>query len=94
MSPPTSEVVRLFPTFVWQSRLEPACYEPLNRDLLAQIETLMGASAGARKGAAWQSGYALHRKPEFASAAQPSQQFPQRRLLRADAGGRRYDQLP
>ncbi|MNF60074.1 hypothetical protein D3C84_416790 [compost metagenome] len=67
MSSTTSEVIRLFPTFVWQSRLEPACYEPLNRGLLAQIETLMGANAGACKGAAWQSGYALHRKPEFAA---------------------------
>ncbi|MCY1511761.1 hypothetical protein D9M68_461980 [compost metagenome] len=67
MSPPSSEVIRLFPTFVWQSRLEPACYEPLNRDLLAQIEMLMGATAVACKGAAWQSGYSLHRKPEFAA---------------------------
>jgi uncharacterized protein (TIGR02466 family) len=65
MPPPTPEVVRLFPTFVWQSRLEPACYEPLNRDLLAQIETLMQAGDGTQTGATWQSGHTLQRKPEF-----------------------------
>jgi uncharacterized protein (TIGR02466 family) len=65
--PPTSDVIRLFPTFVWQSRLEPACYEPLNRDLLAHVETLMRAGTGTRTGAAWQSGHALHEKPELAT---------------------------
>jgi hypothetical protein len=43
MQPPTPDVIRLFPTFVWQSRLEPACYELLNRDLLVYVETLMRA---------------------------------------------------
>lgn len=67
MPPPNAEVVRLFPTFVWQSQLEPACYEPLNRDLLAYVETLMGAGDGACTGVAWQSGYQLHRRPELAA---------------------------
>ncbi|WP_375739107.1 2OG-Fe(II) oxygenase family protein [Pseudomonas boanensis] len=61
----TFDVVRLFPSFVWQSRLELACYEPLNRDLLAHVRMLMGAGAGAYTGAAWQSGYVLHQQPEF-----------------------------
>ncbi|MFZ6047210.1 2OG-Fe(II) oxygenase family protein [Pseudomonas sp. CR3202] len=66
--PPTSpEVVRLFPTFVWQSQLEPACYEPLNRDLLAYVERIMGEGRGTGAGVAWQSGYALHREPELAA---------------------------
>ncbi|MDH4607283.1 2OG-Fe(II) oxygenase family protein [Pseudomonas sp. BN102] len=67
MPPSSAEVVRLFPTFVWQSQFEPACYEPLNRDLLAYVETLMGAGGEACTGVAWQSGYQLHRKPELAA---------------------------
>jgi uncharacterized protein (TIGR02466 family) len=66
MQPPTPDVVRLFPTFVWQSRLEPACYESLNRDLLAYVETLMRAGHGTRTGATWQSGHKQHQTPEFA----------------------------
>jgi uncharacterized protein (TIGR02466 family) len=67
MQPTTADVVRLFPTFVWQGRLEPDCYEPLNRDLLAYVETLMRAGSGTRTGATWQSGHALQQKPEFAA---------------------------
>jgi uncharacterized protein (TIGR02466 family) len=51
---------------VWQSRLDPAFYGPLNRDLMAYAETLMRAGSGTRTGAAWQSGHALQGKPEFA----------------------------
>jgi uncharacterized protein (TIGR02466 family) len=67
MQPATADVVRLFPTFVWQSRLDPACYQPLNRDLLAYIETLMRAGSGTRTGGAWQSGRALQEKSECAA---------------------------
>jgi uncharacterized protein (TIGR02466 family) len=66
MRPPTADVVRLFPTFVWQSRLDPACYGPLNRNLLAYAETLMRAGSGARTGGAWQSRHALQEQPECA----------------------------
>jgi uncharacterized protein (TIGR02466 family) len=67
MQPATADVVRLFPTFVWQSRLDPACYQPLNRDLLAYIETLTRAGSGTRTGGAWQSGHALQEKSECAA---------------------------
>jgi hypothetical protein len=55
----TEPVDRLFPTFVWQSRLAPEFYEPLNRNIMAYTETLMRAGSGTRTGAAWQSGHAL-----------------------------------
>lgn len=67
MPPPTPDVVRLFPTFVWRSRLEPVRYEPVNRDLLAYVETLIRAGSGTRTGATWQSGHHQHRAPEFAA---------------------------
>jgi uncharacterized protein (TIGR02466 family) len=67
MQPPTAEVVRLFPTFLWQARLDPACYEPLNFDLLARAKALMQDGRGTRTGLAWQSVHQLHRMPEFAA---------------------------
>ena len=67
MQPSPPDVVRLFPTFVSQSRLEPACYEPLNRDLLAHIETLMRAGDGTHTGATWQSGHTLQQTPELSA---------------------------
>jgi len=59
-------IIRLFPTFVWERRLEPACYEPLDRDLIAYVDALIRTGSGARSGAAWQSGHQQHRKPELA----------------------------
>ena len=67
MQPAAADLVRLFPTFVWQGRLDAACYESLNRNLLAYLETSMRAGSGTRTGAAWQSGHALQEKPEFAA---------------------------
>jgi uncharacterized protein (TIGR02466 family) len=61
------DIIRLFPTFVWQRRLEPACYEPLNRDLMTYVDTLIRTGSGARGGSAWQSSHQQHRKAEFAA---------------------------
>jgi uncharacterized protein (TIGR02466 family) len=55
----------MFPTFVWRSRLEPAFYEPLNKDLLAFVDALIRAGKGTRTGAAWQSEHRLHESPEL-----------------------------
>lgn len=67
MTVPAPEIVRLFPTFVWRQRLDPACYEPLDRELLAYVDTLIRDGGGTRTGAAWQSGHQQHRKPELAA---------------------------
>jgi uncharacterized protein (TIGR02466 family) len=67
MSFATADVVRLFPTFTWQGRLDAACYEPLNRNLLAYADTLLRSGHGIRAGAAWQSGHQLHQMAELAA---------------------------
>jgi uncharacterized protein (TIGR02466 family) len=67
MAVSTSDIIRLFPTFVWQRRLEPACYEPLDRNLMAYVDILMRSGGGTRSGPAWQSGYQQHGKPELAA---------------------------
>ncbi|RQS59865.1 hypothetical protein DID96_35040 [Burkholderia sp. Bp8963] len=61
------DIVRLFPTFVWSRRLEQACYEPLDRALIAYVDTLIRGGGGTRTGAAWQSGHQQHERPEFAA---------------------------
>lgn len=63
----TPDIIRLFPTFVWQRRLEPACYEPLDRDLTAYVDVLVRNSDGTRSAGAWQSSHQQHGKPEFAA---------------------------
>ncbi|MCP3719945.1 2OG-Fe(II) oxygenase family protein [Paraburkholderia sp. CNPSo 3281] len=60
------DIIRLFPTFVWKCRLEQACYEPLDRELMAHVDTLIRSSSGTLAGATWQSGHQQHKRPEFA----------------------------
>jgi len=40
------DIIRLFPTFVWWRRLEQECYEPLDRDLMAYVDTLISSGGG------------------------------------------------
>src|SRR6266481_7813806 len=42
----TSEVVRLFPTFVCKTQLDKATYEPLNQTIRAQLPQWPGTRAG------------------------------------------------
>ena len=53
----TSEVVRLFPTFVCKTQLGKTTYEPINQTIRAQLPQWPGTSAGG----AWQSGPGLHK---------------------------------
>jgi uncharacterized protein (TIGR02466 family) len=53
----TSEVVRLFPTFVWKSQLDQATYKAINQTIHAQLPQWQGTGIGG----AWQSGHGLHK---------------------------------
>lgn len=66
MEAPAPYIVRLFPTFVWCRRLKQECYEPLDRELMAYVDTLIRSGVGTRTGATWQSGHQQHKRPEFA----------------------------
>jgi len=52
-----SEVVRLFPTFVWKSQLDQATYKAINQTIHAQLHQWPGTGVGG----AWQSGPGLHK---------------------------------
>ncbi|MGU7785214.1 TIGR02466 family protein [Burkholderia sp. PU8-34] len=67
MAASAPDIVRLFPTFVWRRLLEQACYEPLDRELIAYVDRLIRSGGGTRTGAAWQSGHQQHHRPEFAA---------------------------
>jgi uncharacterized protein (TIGR02466 family) len=60
-----AEVVRLFPTFVWKSRLRPEVYEPINATIMARIAALRQGLPGLQAGQAWQSGHGLHKLDEL-----------------------------
>jgi uncharacterized protein (TIGR02466 family) len=52
-----SEVLRVFPTFVWKTQLDQAAYEPINQTIRAELTQWPGTGAGG----AWQSGRGLHK---------------------------------
>lgn len=55
-----SDVLRMFPTFVWKAELRPEIYEPVN-DLILQTLGEIGAPlTDLRPGESWQSDHKLH----------------------------------
>ena len=56
----SSEVLRLFPAFVWKAQLGPEVFGPIN----AAVHTLLAelAPVPRPRGTLWQSGHALHRR--------------------------------
>ncbi len=59
------EIIRLFPTFVWKTRLTPGAREAIDSALLHQIDLLTRESGGPAPGELWQSRHGLHRLPEL-----------------------------
>jgi uncharacterized protein (TIGR02466 family) len=60
-----SSVWPLFPTFVWESRLEPGLYTTLNAALLQRLDELRGPVPDLPPGGSWQSEQELHKLPEL-----------------------------
>lgn len=56
----SSEVLRLFPAFVWKAQLDAEIFRPVNAAVRALLEEL--APAARPRGTLWQSGHALHRR--------------------------------
>ncbi len=59
-----TDAVTLFPTFVWRTRLAPETSDPVNRDLLAFLYTLLGEH-DLSPGAKLQTEQTLHLRPEM-----------------------------
>lgn len=56
----STKVHNLFPTPIWVVDLEPKIYEPLNRQLLANLETMMGDRPSVKPGGTLQTDNDLH----------------------------------
>jgi uncharacterized protein (TIGR02466 family) len=61
----TSELMQLFPTFVWRGDLKPQESEPLNRDIVTALAGLGAPLEGLRPGENWQSDHGLHERAAF-----------------------------
>ena len=60
-----TEVLRMFPTFVWKAELEPGVIEKINKDLIPRLEQLRERSPEPARGQGWQSGHDLQNRDEF-----------------------------
>jgi uncharacterized protein (TIGR02466 family) len=61
----SSEVLRLFPTFVWKAQLATEIHRPINHTILGKLSELLPAP-GAAPGVLWQSSHGLHELEAFA----------------------------
>jgi uncharacterized protein (TIGR02466 family) len=62
----TPEVVRLFPTFVWKSRLASEARATVQRAILTEVRAQRAGLADPEAGQVWQSRHGLHSVPELA----------------------------
>jgi len=60
-----TDVLPLFPSFVWKGDLAQAELQPLNAGILKALAEMGAPLAGLRPGENWQSDHALHRNPAF-----------------------------
>jgi uncharacterized protein (TIGR02466 family) len=61
----TSDVIPMFPTFVWQVRIEAGLRDALRETILAAIAEMRVPLPPLAPGQGWQSGQALHRREDF-----------------------------
>jgi len=60
------EIIRLFPSFVWKSRLESEAGAPIQRAILEKVSALRVGLPELARGEVWQSRHGLHALPEIA----------------------------
>jgi len=61
----TSELLRMFPSFVWKAQLRPDLHEPINDAILRTLGELGAPLAGLAPGDSWQSDHGLHELGSF-----------------------------
>jgi len=61
----SSEVIRLFPTFVWKSRLESAARATVQRAILDVLAVLRSGLPDPAPGEIWQSRHGLHEEAQL-----------------------------
>jgi len=62
----TTDVLRMFPTFVWKAKLAPAACGPLNDSIIHALAVIGAPLGDVKPGESWQSGHDLHELPGFA----------------------------
>lgn len=60
-----SDVLSIFPTFVWQIQSTPEFYEKVNSKILTVLNRMKPDLADIPSGGSWQSDQQLHRREEF-----------------------------
>jgi uncharacterized protein (TIGR02466 family) len=60
-----TDVLRMFPTFVWKAELEPEVHRGINKDIIHELERMRRSGPQPAPGQAWQSGSELHKRDEF-----------------------------
>ena len=60
-----SDMLRMFPTFVWKAELRPDLYEPINDSVLRTLGQIGAPLADLKPGESWQSDHGLHELEPF-----------------------------
>ena len=60
-----ADVLRMFPTFVWRTELEPDVHQRLNGTIVGKLDRIRRTLPALSPGQAWQSDQALHKLEEF-----------------------------
>jgi uncharacterized protein (TIGR02466 family) len=61
----TSDVLRMFPSFVWKAELRPEVHERINDSIVRMLGEIGAPLADLRPGESWQSDHGLHEQREF-----------------------------
>ena len=64
-----TDVLRMFPTFVWKAELEPEVHRSINKSIIHRLEQLRRSGPEPAPGQGWQSGHDLHNYDEFREMA-------------------------
>ncbi len=60
-----TDVLRIFPTFVWKAELEPEVYQRINKSIIHRLEQIRQSGPEPAPAQGWQSGHDLHKWDEF-----------------------------
>ena len=60
-----SDVLRMFPSFVWKAELGPEICEPLNESILRALSEVGAPLTDLKPGQSWQSDHGLHELRQF-----------------------------
>src|SRR5258708_20296832 len=73
----TSDVLRMFPTFVRKAELRPEAYKPINESILRTLGEIGTPLAELMPGESWQSDHGLHELERFREAVDCINEAPQ-----------------